>query len=166
MAIKRYIPIHTIDGAASHRSPPGLRQDMGDTFRAYGLPMCEDKPARHTLLESVVDIEDTGTGYVMRVDVAGVAEDRVKLAVCEDSLIIKGEKEHDSAYQEGGFYLAEHSYSSFERCLTLPGGIDKEHIQARFEGGLLVIRLSRDNAAASVSRGIPIRNTAEKVAGG
>lgn len=154
MGFKKYIPIIHEDEKPSFASLSKLQSDIDVAFSNFGLPRSEEAasvPAhRSRLLESIVEINETDSAYIITVDVAGVAEDRVKLALARNLLIIKGEKEHDSEYHEGHFSLSEHSYSSFERSLSLPHDVDEENISAQFKDDRLIIILLRKTGSGHV----------------
>lgn len=160
MGIKKYIPIIHEDEKPSFASLSKLQSDIDVAFSNFGLPRMEDVasvPAhRNRLLESKVEINETDSAYIITVDVAGVAEDRVKLAMARNLLIIKGEKQHDSEYHEGHFSLREHSYSSFERSLSLPHDVDGENISAQFRNERLVITLLRKSGSPQNLQSITI----------
>lgn len=149
MAVKRYIPIHLAQERSDYASLIQLQRDIDKAFRAVGLPAATEKPGDHTLMRSRVGIVKTDHSYVITVEVAGVVEDRIKLALMNNTLILKGEKEQRTAYNDQEFHLTEHSYSSFERRLSLPADIDQEHIEAHFKDGTLVINLARRSSATS-----------------
>lgn len=156
MAVKRYIPIHLAQDQPDYASLIQLQHDIDKAFRAVGRPVGEGKPGDHSLMRSRVGIVKTDHRYVINVDVAGVAQDRIKLVLANNTLIMKGEKEQDAAYKDQEFCLTEHSYSSFERRLSLPADIDHEHIEAHFKDGALVIHLAR-KPSASLPRQIDIQ---------
>lgn len=162
MAAKRYIPIDSAMQNPSFESLSQLQADIDEAFVGFGLPTKANDAslypgAKYTLLESKIEIIETPNKYVVTVDVAGVSQDRVKLAVLNSRLIIKGEKDKSTEYQEKGFCLTENSYSSFERVLHLPDDIDKEHITAGFENNRLVIVLLRNSACNSSAQAVHIQ---------
>lgn len=143
MAVKKYIPIHIAPDGSDYAALIQLQRDIDKAFRAMGLSAGEQPESGHSLMRSRVGIVKSDRCYILTIDVAGLAEDRVKLALANRMLILKGEKEQDTAYTDQEFRLTEHSYSSFERRLSLPEDIDEEHIEAHFENGMLVVNLAR-----------------------
>ena len=164
MAVKRYIPIHQVNQKPSYASLERLQSDIDDAFSSFGLPSRAEESSgsaitKFTLLESDVEIIENTEKYAVTISIAGVAEDKVRLALTRNKLILFGEKEQDTEYQEKGFCLTEHSYSSFERVLYLPDDIAQERINARFEGGRLVIFLPKkanhdDTRAIYIEKGM------------
>ena len=58
-------------------------------------------------------------------------------------LTISCEKEEKKEEKEAKYTRKEYSYSSFERSFTMPDGVNKDKIEARYENGLLKLSLPK-----------------------
>jgi len=69
----------------------------------------------------------------------------------------RGEKKQDVRSEEKGCYRLERAYGAFLRTVPLPEDIDVDGIDARFDKGVLTVRLPRTGTARSTARKIEIR---------
>jgi len=90
-----------------------------------------------------MDLVEQGEEYVLRADLPGVGEDDVSVELEDNVLTISGERKSEHEEQGDGFRRIERSSGSFSRSLTLPEGIDAEQIRARFEQGVLEVRVPK-----------------------
>jgi len=90
-----------------------------------------------------MDLVEEGEQYVLRADLPGVGEDDVSVELEDNVLTVSGERKSEHREQGDGFRRIERSSGSFSRSLTLPEGIDAEQIRARFEQGVLEVRVPK-----------------------
>jgi HSP20 family protein len=92
-----------------------------------------------------VDVEETADAWIFEVELPGARRDDVQVDVGDTELIISGtidEREHSGVVRR----RARRS-GSFEYCATLPAGIDADQVDARFDNGLLTVRVPRPERA-------------------
>jgi len=104
-----------------------------------------------------VDIKDRGNEIRIEAELPGVSEKDVDLSLSGDSLIIRGEKKHETEEKEKGYYRAERSYGSFERAIPLPVDVERDKIDATFKNGVLSITLPKCKEAIEHTKKIAIR---------
>ena len=90
-----------------------------------------------------MDLVEEGEQYVLRADLPGVGEDDVSVELEDNVPTVSGERKSEHREQGDGFRRIERSSGSFSRSLTLPEGIDAEQIRARFEQGVLEVRVPK-----------------------
>ena len=90
-----------------------------------------------------MDLLESGDHFVLRADLPGMAEDDVKIELEDSTLTISGERRIERESEDEGFYRAERATGSFSRSLTLPKGIDPEAVSARFDRGVLEVRIPK-----------------------
>ena len=73
----------------------------------------------------------------------GSAEDRISIEVKDDNLTVSAEREKVDETSENGFYRFERRYGTFARAVGLPQGVDHENIAARYENGVLEVRVPK-----------------------
>ncbi len=83
-------------------------------------------------------------------------EKDIDLSVVEDTLVLKGEKKEEREEDGRDYYLRERFYGRFQRSFQLPKGINPKTISAKYEKGVLTIRLPRATGAKTKKRRIAI----------
>jgi HSP20 family protein len=85
-----------------------------------------------------MDLVETTDQYVLRADLPGVREDDVTVQLEDNVLTIAGHRTTDHDPQQG-YHRLERAFGAFSRSLTLPDGVDPDHVQARFDHGVLEV---------------------------
>jgi HSP20 family molecular chaperone IbpA len=99
----------------------------------------------------IEDYDDEGN-YVVRAEVPGLDPGKdIKITVDDDRLKILAERtEH-----KHGRGHSEFRYGSFSRSVPLPRGADTKHIKARYNAGILEVKVPV-SARSAESRQIPV----------
>ena len=90
-----------------------------------------------------MDLVEEGDEYVLRADLPGLGEDDVNVELEGDVLTISGERKSEHSEEHEGYRRIERASGSFSRSLTLPEGIDPDSVKARFEHGVLEVRVPK-----------------------
>ena len=90
-----------------------------------------------------MDLVEADDHFVLKADLPGMAEDDVAIEVQDNVLTISGSREAEHERKEQGWYRLERSYGSFSRSLTLPDGVDTDKVEARFDRGVLELRIPK-----------------------
>ena len=77
----------------------------------------------------------------VRVALPGVDPKDVEVTVSDDYLTIRGERKAKTEQTDGGRFVREFAYGSFERTLAIPEGIDPGKVQAKFANGMLELTM-------------------------
>ena len=113
---------------AAARSPARMRQDP----RHPVAPFLNDDDSTRFMPDC--RIEKSEDGFVFRVDLAGIKENEVDIAVAGNRLTISGHIYDPRAC----------SYAAFTRAFTLPEASDGyKQIRAALDGGVLTVTLSK-----------------------
>lgn len=83
------------------------------------------------------DILARGEDLVIRCEVSGVREQDVAVSLSHGVLTISGERQRDE--DDVVYYSSERFMGTFRRDISLPDGVDEEHIEASYDEGLLVV---------------------------
>lgn len=117
---------------------------------------------RPNVTAPAVNIIENEEDFCIEVAAPGMTKEDFKVNITPDNeLVISLEKrnEESSESKRKGTYLRrEFSYSQFQQSLLLPDNVEREHISARMEHGVLTIRIPkrRENEAPAASRCIEI----------
>ena len=90
-----------------------------------------------------MDLVESGEDFVLRADLPGMNEEDVKIELEDSTLTISGERKAEHESQGEGFYRVERATGAFSRSLTLPKGVDPEAVSARFDRGVLEVRIPK-----------------------
>jgi hypothetical protein len=77
----------------------------------------------------------------------GVEPDDVRLSLENNILTIRGEKRQRSEESNERIHRFERTYGVFERTFALPNTVDADKIEARFENGVLLVRIPKAERA-------------------
>jgi HSP20 family protein len=86
------------------------------------------------------DIYETSTHLVIKMEVAGVCKDRLRIMSEDKTLIVSGCRAEDGLPKEN-YHLMEIRYGAFERVFNLPFKIDTDAINAQYTNGFLIITI-------------------------
>jgi HSP20 family protein len=90
-----------------------------------------------------LDIWETPTDVVYAFDLPGIPEDQISIEVKDETLTVSAERSKTDETNENGFYRFERRYGSFARAVGLPQGADQDDISARYENGVLEVRVPK-----------------------
>jgi HSP20 family protein len=90
-----------------------------------------------------MDLVEAEDHFVLKADLPGLAEGDVSIEVQDGTLTISGERKAEHEARERGWYRIERSFGSFSRSLTLPDRVDPDGISARFDRGVLEVRIPK-----------------------
>jgi HSP20 family protein len=94
-----------------------------------------------------VNISEDQNNYMLSLAAPGMKKDDFKVDLEGDTLTIHAEKESEKEDSSRRFTRREYEYRSFSRSFTLPEGVDKEKIDARYENGVLQLTLTKKEEA-------------------
>jgi HSP20 family protein len=90
-----------------------------------------------------MDLVETDDHFVLRADLPGLTEADIDLSLEDNVLTLSGERKAEHEERREGYYRVERAAGSFSRSLTLPDGVDGDAIAARFDKGVLEVRIPK-----------------------
>ena len=107
-----------------------------------------------------INVKETDKAYIVELAAPGMTKDDFNVHINDEgNLIIKMEqkKEQKEEDKSARYLRREFSYSKYEQTLILPDDVEKEHISAKVEHGVLTVELPKlQQAQVKVSRQIEI----------
>ena len=88
------------------------------------------------------DIHETADDYIIRLELAGMAEDAIDVTLYNDAVVVSGTRA-DEVEEGVSFHEAQIRYGPFEAVIRLPYPIDRERAQAHYHNGFLRLRLPK-----------------------
>jgi HSP20 family protein len=78
------------------------------------------------------------------------------IEIDQDSLVIKGHRQSENEVRDEHYYRLERSAGSFYRRLPLPEGVKPDQVKAKFNDGVLEVRLPKPEQEQPQRQRIPI----------
>jgi len=98
-------------------------------------------PHRGQIWRPPTDVYETNDSIVVKVEVAGMAEDDFAITYSDRKLIITGIR-HDPAAKRG-YHQMEIPYGEFRTDVYISEAVDVDDIEASYEGGFLLVALPK-----------------------
>lgn len=106
-----------------------------------------------------IDVRDAGSELVIEAELPGLDEKDVSVVLNDGVLTLKGEKKTERDEKKDDYHLMERSYGSFQRSFRVADSVDVERVSARFDKGVLTVKLPKRADAVKAERRIPIKNS-------
>ncbi|MDP4001598.1 MAG: Hsp20/alpha crystallin family protein, partial [bacterium] len=90
-----------------------------------------------------VDVYQTDDDIVIRSTIAGAKIEDIDIQVTQDMITIKGTRKPEEQISVEGFFHRELYWGSFSRAIILPVDVDPEGAKARYQNGILTVRLPK-----------------------
>ncbi len=89
-----------------------------------------------------MDIHEASDAYIVRIEIAGMAEDAIEVTLYNDAVVVSGTRE-DEVEEGVSFHEAQIRYGPFEAVIRLPYPIDRDQAQANYHNGFLRLHLPK-----------------------
>jgi HSP20 family protein len=108
------------------------------------------------IVAPAVDIYEEGDDLVLKADLPGLNKEDIEVKLTDDYITISGEKKKEEKVEEKNFYRYERSYGSFSRTLRLPVEVHTDKAKAKFENGVLEVRIPKTEEAKTKEKKLQI----------
>ncbi|HEV8131021.1 MAG TPA: Hsp20/alpha crystallin family protein [Acidobacteriota bacterium] len=147
-----------------HRFDPyeSLDELQEEFFRFFGsgFPLFRKYP-HHPFKTSTawyprVDIYEKSNSLIIKADLPGIKKEDVHVSFEDGDLILKGEAKTQNEAKEDDFYRLERAFGKFYRRIPVPFEVEIGKVVAKFEDGVLEIRIPRPAGTKPQPREIPV----------
>jgi HSP20 family protein len=134
-----------------YREPAGLfglqrlNRILDEAFAGAAFP--EQGSVITSTLFAPTDVSEDENALQVTMELPGVDPDDVRLSLENNVLTIRGEKKQQFDENNERVHRFERVYGVFERTFVLPNSVDPDRIEARFENGVLVVRIPKAERA-------------------
>ena len=93
-----------------------------------------------------VNVKEDENAYTMEVAAPGIKKEYCRVNINDDgnlNIAIENKMEHKEEDKKQHYLRREFSYTNYEQAYTLPEDVDKDHIEAKVEHGILTVTLPR-----------------------
>lgn len=130
---------------------PTFQSLMDDVFAE---PFLEGE---HNFKLPATNIKETEEAFVLELAAPGRKKEDFKIQLDENTLNISSEMKTESENKNERYTSREFSYQSFKRSFSIPQNkVDSEKISAKYEDGVLVVQLPKQQAEKPKSKLIAI----------
>jgi len=124
-----------------------FRREMDRWFdevwsRDFGLSPFSSEQAWSAFVPSV-DVVESDKEVTVSAELPGMEEKDIELQIRDNTLVIRGEKEHHEEEKGRYVYRAERSYGSVQRSVPLPAEVDTDRASAIYKNGVLIVTLPK-----------------------
>lgn len=112
-------------------------------------------------ISPVMDLIESNEYFFIEAEVPGIDEKDLKVTVDDNTLLIFGDKlkiesKHDR------FLDREIRYGSYERKISLPRTADWENVSAKYENGILKVKIPKVHACKSTPKAVKIEHSKKR----
>ena len=119
---------------------------IDDLFRGLFAPVRAEQSGAAAIK---VDVAETDAGYVVRAEVPGVAKDEIQVTIDGNQVTLAAEAKRETGPKQGERVLhTERHVGQWFRSFVLPAEIDETASAARYEHGVLELKLVKKAASA------------------
>lgn len=97
-----------------------------------------------------VDISEDEKAMYIEAELPGAKKEDIKLQVEDGVLTISAERKQETEEKKKNYHRVERIYGHFSRGFTLGENVDQEHIDAKYDNGVLHVTLPKTE---------PVKNT-------
>lgn len=90
-----------------------------------------------------VNIKESEKQFTIELAAPGFEKNDFKIHVEGDMLSVRAEKKQEKDEKEERYTRREYSYNAFSRSFTLPQNANGEHVEARYEKGILELTIAK-----------------------
>ena len=129
-----------------------------DFFNGFGSRSLRPMTGSWQGVTPTVDVAETDKDVLITAELPGVNEKEVEVTLSGDILTIKGEKKAEHEQKDGDTYYTERRFGSFSRSVRLPFEATDENVDAKYDKGVLTIRVPKPPEAQRAVRRIEVKS--------
>jgi HSP20 family protein len=95
-----------------------------------------------------VDVAEKNGAYVVKGELPGVKKEDIRVSVDGAQVTLEAEVRQEKSTENERVLHTERSYGKVSRVFTLPQEVDEAAVEARFQDGVLELKLPKKQAAA------------------
>ncbi len=127
-----------------------------DFFSGFGPRSMQAWSSGWQGVSPIMDVGDSEKELVVTAELPGLDEKDFEVTLAGDVLTIKGEKREENESRSGGAYQVERRFGSFSRSVRLPFEASDKQVEAKYDKGVLTIRVPKPAEAQRQVRRIEV----------
>jgi HSP20 family protein len=138
-----------------------LFREIERTFDDFSRrsPLAEFAGFGGGVLVPKIDVAEGKDAVEVMAELPGCSEKDIDITLSEGVLTVRGEKktERDETDKEKNWHMVERTYGSFSRSIPLPFNPDPARVEAKFDRGVLRVKLPKPAEVTKKEKKIEIR---------
>lgn len=138
-----------------------LRREMDrmfdDFFTGFGNGRALQSAGGWTGMTPMIDVVESDKEVVVTAEMPGLDDKDFEVTLTGDLLTIKGEKKSEHEEKNGNAAYMERRYGAFARTVRLPFEVGNEKVDAKYDKGLLTVRVPKPVEAQRAVRRIEVK---------
>ncbi len=90
-----------------------------------------------------LDVYETDDAVVIKTSIPGVKPEDIEISVSGDTLTISAETKEEEEVQRENYIRRERRFGTCCRSVTLPGGLEANEAEAKYENGVLTLTIPK-----------------------
>ena len=128
-----------------------------DFFTGFGGRELQSGSKGWQGLTPMIDVAESDKEIVVRAELPGLDNKDFEVTLTGDVLTIKGEKKAEHEEKNGDTHYMERRFGSFSRAVRLPFEVEDETVDAKYDKGVLTIRVPKPADARKAVRRIEVK---------
>jgi HSP20 family protein len=125
---------------------PRTETGLDELFRGFFKPVRVEGPSTPVMIK--MDVTETENGYLIHSEMPGVKKDEIDVAIEGNQVTITAEVTQEWEKKESDRVLRNERYfGNIYRSFTLPAELDQSACEAKYDNGILELKLVRKAAA-------------------
>jgi HSP20 family protein len=129
-----------------------------DFFNSFGGRALRPMAGGWQGVNPVIDVDETDKELVVTAELPGLDQKDFEVTLAGDVLTIRGEKKAEHEQKDGDASYMERRFGSFSRSVRLPFEVKDEQLEAKYDKGVLTIRVPKPAGARQNVRRIEVRS--------
>jgi HSP20 family protein len=121
---------------------------VDDIFKGFLVRPVAYEGRDSTLPRVRVDVAEKNGAYVVKGELPGVKKEDIRVSVDGAQVTLEAEVRQEKSAENERVLHTERSYGKVSRVFTLPQEVDEAAVEARFQDGVLELKLPKKQAAA------------------
>ena len=142
MTMTRFVPLR-----AAVSDVAVLQNRLNSIFNDFARPEFAQESLAAGSFVPAVDVYEDEHKLVLKLEVPGVKQEDLDIQLENQTLTVKGQRGFEAEEKEENFHRIERRFGSFVRSFTLPMTVDTGSVAAKYDAGVLSIRLQKKEAA-------------------
>jgi len=130
MSLAKWNPFREMENFFEHY-PSELRGSRGEASRMFDS------------WTPTVDISETPKEFLIKAELPGVDKKDINIEIDHGVLTLTGERHFEKEDENKKHHRIERFFGSFSRSFSLPDTVSSKTVDADFDNGLLIVKLSK-----------------------